>query len=115
MSYYSAGGGASFLGSSFLVYFFGSYFLVSSLAATGALVAASTSLILYLNYQRKYPDSIDNAAMFLKALPMMRGTVAAMGIPAESESPTMFLAPVWNLVRRALGSRLTMASGRMCP
>jgi hypothetical protein len=58
---------------------------------------------------------MDKAAMFLKALPMIRGTVAAIGIPAESESPTMFLAPVWNLVRIVLGSRLTMASGRMHP
>jgi len=53
--------------------------------------------------------------MFLKALAMIRGTVAAMGIPAERESPTMFLVPVWNLVRREAGSRLRMASGRMCP
>jgi len=46
---------------------------------------------------------------------MIRGTVAAIGIPAERESPTMFLTPVWNLFRRVLGSRLTIASGRMCP
>ena len=52
MSYSSGGGG----GASFLVYFLGSYFLgsyflASTLAATGALLAASTSLILYLNFQ----------------------------------------------------------------
>ncbi len=49
-SYYFGGGGGgasfltSFLGSSFLT-----YGLVSTLAATGADVAASTSLTLYLN------------------------------------------------------------------
>jgi hypothetical protein len=53
MSYSSGGGGASFLGSSFLTYFLGSYFLASTLAAgAGALEAASTSLILYLNINR---------------------------------------------------------------
>ena len=53
--------------------------------------------------------------MFLKALVMSKGIVAAMGIPAERESPTMFLAPDSNLVRREEGSRLRMASGRMLP
>jgi hypothetical protein len=58
---------------------------------------------------------MDKAAMFLKAFPMIRGTVAAMGRPAERERPTMFLAPLWNLERRLAGSMLMMASGRMWP
>jgi len=53
--------------------------------------------------------------MFLKAFPMIRGTVAAIGIPAESERPTMFLAPTWNLARRLAGSMLMIASGRIWP
>jgi len=52
MSYSSGGGGgASFLAYFLGSYFLGSYFLASTLAATGALLAASTSLILYLNFQ----------------------------------------------------------------
>lgn len=58
---------------------------------------------------------MDKAAMFLKAFPMIRGTVAAIGIPAERESPIMFLAPAWNLLRRVEGSMLMIASGRIAP
>ena len=34
---------------------------------------------LEAEYQIAYPDSIERAAMFLKALPMMMGMVASMG------------------------------------
>ena len=62
-----------------------------------------------------YPDSRERAAMFLKALPIMRGIVAEMVIPVERERPKMFFAPVWNLVRREAGSRVRTSSGKIAP
>jgi len=63
----------------------------------------------------KYPDSRDKAAMFLKALVIIKGMVAAMGYPASKERPMMFLAPSENLPRRAAGSRLRTYWGRIDP
>jgi len=86
-SSYSFGGsgafGASFL-ASFFSYFFSSFF--SSLTGADEAARASSSGILN-------PDSIERAAMFLKPLAMMSGTVASIGYPAAKERPAMFLTP----------------------
>ncbi len=79
----------------------------------------ASSRLNFLNLEsksnRQYPDSREKAAMFLKALPMMRGIVASMGYPAPKERAVMFLTPCSNLLIRELGSRLRTASGRMEP
>ena len=62
-----------------------------------------------------YPDSRDKAAMFLKALLIIRGMVAEIGYPASRERPAIFLAPDENLLRRLAGSRLRTSWGRMDP
>eukprot|EP00178_Gracilaria_changii_P007286 TRINITY_DN2327_c0_g1_i1.p1 TRINITY_DN2327_c0_g1~~TRINITY_DN2327_c0_g1_i1.p1 ORF type:complete len:110 (+),score=11.11 TRINITY_DN2327_c0_g1_i1:54-383(+) len=98
------GGGASFLGASFF-----SSFLVS-LGASGAGPLEAASTYLTLN-----PDSRDKAAMFLKALVIIRGIVAEIRYPDSKERPTMFLAPSENLPKRVLGSRLRTSSGRIDP
>lgn len=53
--------------------------------------------------------------MFLKALPIIKGMVAEIVYPVANESPTMFLAPVSNLLRRAAGFKLKISSGRIAP
>lgn len=53
-----------------------------------------------------YPDSKERAAMFLKALPIIKGMVAEIVYPVAKESPTMFLVPVSNLLKRVAGLRL---------
>ncbi len=51
----------------------------------------------------------------MKALLMRRGTVASMGIPAERDNPTMFLAALEKAPSKVEGSRLRRASGKMQP
>jgi hypothetical protein len=63
----------------------------------------------------KYPDSIDKAAMFLKALPKRMGTVAAIGYPAEIERAAKLLTPELNLSMRAAGLMLITEFGKITP
>lgn len=63
-------------------------------------------LDLVSKYTHKYPDSKERAAIFLKALEIRRGMVAAVGIPAANESAAKFLTPLENLFKRVVGSRL---------
>jgi len=53
--------------------------------------------------------------MFLKAFPMMIGTVASIGYPAESDKAAMLRAPFWNFYNKASGAMLKTASGMMLP
>ena len=62
-----------------------------------------------------YPDSIERAAIFLKLLAMIRGTVASIGYPDERESPARFLIPFWNLPTSDEGSILITSSGKIAP
>lgn len=53
--------------------------------------------------------------MFLKALPMIRGMVAEMVIPADIESPTMLRVPASNLPKRLAGLRVRISGGMIEP
>ncbi len=53
--------------------------------------------------------------MFLKALLIIKGIVAAIGYPVANDNPQMFLAPDSNLSRRLEGSKFKMFSGRIAP
>jgi len=53
--------------------------------------------------------------MFLKAFPIIKGTVASIGYPASSERPAKFLIPYRNLISKSDGLMLKTSSGMMTP
>ncbi len=91
------------------------FWLLPSFMELGLWPKHLLPLFYIYNYVINYPDSKDKAAMFLKPLAMIIGTVASIGYPADSERPAMFLTPSWIFSKRVAGLKFTISSGRIEP
>lgn len=53
--------------------------------------------------------------MFLKAFPIINGTVASIAYPVSNDKPARFLIPAWILANKAAGSILKTSYGTILP